>query len=360
MQPAVAAPRITSGGYSAIRASGFFQGTDSMRLLTLVPVGLLASSFGSAAIGGDPSARCGPQWIFGGGTPGTDLPVNACEFWDPDVAGPLPKRLIVGGKFTLADSLSGQAIAQWDGEQWRSIGVLPSGPGITNVNALAALPNGELVVAGTITKFGSTPIQKIIRWNGSEWLPLGAGVTGAGIYEVRGLLVTSGGDLIAGGTFSFAGSSNALNVARWNGTAWSPLGAGLDGVVNVLAEMPNGDILAGGSFPTVGNWPGTTLVRWDGNAWKGVPDAPTGTGSQIRSMEWIDDHRLVVGGEFAQAGSTPARNIAIWDGMTWSGMEDGVGGGVGPSVRVIQKLNDGTLLVAGTFDNAGQIGRAHV
>lgn len=320
----------------------------------LVSAGLWGCSFTSAAIAADPLARCGPQWIFGGGIAGTDRPVSACVFWDPDGSGPLPKRLIVGGTFTLADSLSSRSIAQWDGEQWRPIGVVPSGPIINSVNALATMPNGELVVAGTIN-FGSTPVQKIVRWNGSQWLPLGIGVGGAGNPEVRSVLVTSAGDLIAGGTFSYAGSSPALNVARWNGTAWSPLGAGLDGVVHVFAEMPNGDLLAGGSFRTVANAPMSTLARWDGNAWTAMPDAPSGSGAQIRSMEWIDDHRLVVGGEFTEAGSTAARNIAMWDGTDWSALDEGVDGGAGTSVRVLKKLMDGTLLVAGTFEVAGSI-----
>jgi len=317
--------------------------------------GLLACSSSSVAVGADPLARCGPQWIFGGGIAGTDLPVNACVFWDPDGPGPLTKRLIVGGEFTLADSLSSRAIAEWDGEQWQALGAVPSGPIISRVNALATLPNGELVVAGAITRLGSPPIQKIARWNGTQWLPLGTGVLGAGIYEVRSVLVTSAGDLIAGGTFSYAGSLPALNVARWDGTAWSPLGAGLDGVVHVFAEMPNGDVLAGGSFRTEANSPITTLARWDGNAWQAIPDAPSGSGAQIRSMEWIDDHRLVVGGEFTQAGSTAAHNIAMWDGTNWSALDEGVDGDASPSVRVLKKLKDGTLLVAGTFEIAGSI-----
>ena len=58
--------------------------------------------------------------------------------------------------------------------------------------------------------------------------------------------------LYVGGLFTLAGSNSALNVAKWDGVSYSPLGVGIlsgTGVYSLLV-MPNGDLIAGGSFIT--------------------------------------------------------------------------------------------------------------
>ena len=66
----------------------------------------------------------------------------------------------------------------------------------------------------------------IAAWNGSAWSALGAGISGHG--EVMALAV-SGNNLYAGGNFTSAGGVAATNIAKWNGSAWSALGSGIGG-----------------------------------------------------------------------------------------------------------------------------------
>ena len=61
------------------------------------------------------------------------------------------------------------------------------------------------------------------KWNGSAWSALGSGVDNS-VHA----LAMSGSDLYVGGDFSAAGGSSANRVAKWNGSAWSALGAGLN------------------------------------------------------------------------------------------------------------------------------------
>lgn len=56
------------------------------------------------------------------------------------------------------------------------------------------------------------------------------------------------GDVVAGGAFTTAGGVSANQVARWNGSAWSAIGAGTDGPVYAVAASPNGYLVASGSF----------------------------------------------------------------------------------------------------------------
>ena len=48
-------------------------------------------------------------------------------------------------------------------------------------------------------------------------------------------LAVSGTNLYAGGDFTRAGGLTANYIAKWNGSAWSALGSGMDGDVYALA-----------------------------------------------------------------------------------------------------------------------------
>ena len=59
------------------------------------------------------------------------------------------------------------------------------------------------------------------------------------------------GKLIAGGDFQISGCTWAANIASWDGSSWSPLGAGMNSPVYALAVYDN-KLIAGGFFTTAG------------------------------------------------------------------------------------------------------------
>src|SRR5207237_6507680 len=78
---------------------------------------------------------------------------------------------------------------------------------------------------------------------------------------------SDGTNLYVGGLFTSAGGVNATNIARWNGSAWSALGTGLNGPVRALLYKTN-TLYVGGSFTNVlGGINLTNLAAWDGGAW---------------------------------------------------------------------------------------------
>jgi len=80
--------------------------------------------------------------------------------------------------------------------------------------------------------------------------------------DVRALAVLPSGDLVAGGSFTTAGGVSASRIARWNGTAWSPLGTGMNSTVWALAALPSGDLVAGGQFTNAGGNVSAYFARW--------------------------------------------------------------------------------------------------
>ncbi|MFQ5599744.1 MAG: hypothetical protein ACE5G2_04230 [Candidatus Krumholzibacteriia bacterium] len=130
------------------------------------------------------------------------------------------------------------------------------------------------------------------------------------------------GGLIAGGDFTMAGGVVAYNIARWDGTSWSPLGTGMNDAVFTLA-VHEGDLIAGGWFTWAGGGFAAYIARWDGSSW-----SPLGSGlnGRVRAL-LVHDEKLIVGGDFSTAGGMPADEIAGWDGASWSPLGAGFAGG---------------------------------
>jgi hypothetical protein len=235
-------------------------------------------------------------------------------------------ELVAGGNFTTAGGNDAFGIATWDGTFWSPLGIgteAPNSPVAQTsgyVFATAAAPNGDIYAAGTILDAGGLDVNRIARWDGVAWSPLDAGVSGdPSGNAVFALLVLPNGDLIVGGQFATAGETPASGIARWDGKSWSALGTGMSNTtgsssVNSLAVMPNGDLIAGGWFDTAGGLSANGIARWDGAAW-----SPLGaglTGGQfytiVKSLLILPNGDIVAAGSFASAGGLPAANIARW------------------------------------------------
>jgi hypothetical protein len=170
--------------------------------------------------------------------------------------------VVAGGTFLNAGGSPASGIARFDGSGWLPLpGTVGEGVN-TRVRSLAAMDDGSVVVGGFFSVAGGVAASNIARWSpvgGGTWAPMGAGLSN----EVWGLRVLRSGTLMAGGDFVTDGAGGgALNrIARWDGTGWQPLGAGANGRVRSVTgtNLTHLDtIVAGGEFTTAG---GATAVR---------------------------------------------------------------------------------------------------
>jgi hypothetical protein len=179
------------------------------------------------------------------------------------------------------------------------------------VYAIEPLATGDVVAGGAFTAGGSTTLNHIGRLAFGAWSPLANGTNG----PVKTIRALPNGDLVVGGAFSSA-TIVAEKIARWNGTAWSPLGSGMSPsgtssygpAVEAITLLPNGDLLAGGDFTGAGGASGTAnLARWNGTSWSAV--ASSGSLGDARTVEFpytftmSADGSLFVGGGFTAIGS---------------------------------------------------------
>ena len=134
--------------------------------------------------------------------------------------------------------------------------------------------NGDLIAGGSFSNSGSTPVNGVAKWNGTEWLPLGEGLDG-GAYE----LVEFENQLIAIGNFSQSGSGNTAcrYVAAWNGTTWEDLDGGLiggnNGARKVLVYYDQ--LFIAGDFESAGGLASSNIVKWTSTGWEALPGINT-------------------------------------------------------------------------------------
>lgn len=259
---------------------------------------------------------------------------QAITTWDPDGAGPLGLHVVVAGAFgTDAIKLIDPATNQ----------MTNSGIGAeANVIAVTVL-GGDLIAAGIFTAAGGVPASNIARYDGTSWTPLGQGISG----PVLDLLVLPNGDLIAGGSFVMAGGSPADCVARWDGTTWSAMGTGLNQRVESLARLANGDVIAGGLFTMAGTATANRVAKWDGTSWSGLGGGMSS--GLVRVLQELPNGDLIAGGSFQFAGGVPGSGYARWNGSGWSSLP--LGAGV-PLPNDLTLAPNGDLLVVGSIGTA--------
>ncbi|MGE0482327.1 MAG: hypothetical protein AB7Q17_17860 [Phycisphaerae bacterium] len=181
--------------------------------------------------------------------------------------------LIAAGGFDYANTTPARNMAAWDGLEWHAVP-----PGFAGaVYALARVETSAgpvLYAGGSFEPSVAQPGRRIAAWDGSAWSALRAGLGTARVHSVRALCPFDDGrgpGLFAGGLFDFAGDVEVRNLARWDGTAWTPVGGGTDGRVDALAAFdPDGvgpyhaTLFVGGAFRGVegGARPAAFLAAW--------------------------------------------------------------------------------------------------
>ncbi|MBX3464141.1 MAG: hypothetical protein KF830_13285 [Planctomycetes bacterium] len=293
--------------------------------------------------------------------------------------------LVAGGVFAAAGGVPADRIARWDGSAWSSIGTGFVGDA---VRALASMPNGDIVAAGQLVSAASSSgTYGLQRYDGVTWRHV-PGLDAVAYPVVTRVVTLANGNLALFGSFSvgsvpgevaiwhaatatmqllpkpvggttccllaasngelwIGGASNATqpSLARWNGTAWSPV-AGAPGNILTLAEDGAGRVIVGANPTTP--WPNTHAAsRYDGVAWQSL--GGTTPPPIVQAIVELSNGDVVVGGRFSTFRGVAANNLARWNGTSWSAIGPGVDG----EVRALAALPGDGFVVAGLFAQAG-------
>lgn len=300
-------------------------------LRTLLPAVLLSVALAAAAAPGPESGPSNVFWDDEAANPGLN---ERTESLAADGVG----NVYLGGSFTVANGVTVNRAAQWDGSDWSILG-----PGsLTSVYSMTTDPQGNVYFAGEFDGEGLPPFG-VLKWDGSHCTMFAPGV-----YGVRALALDNSGNLYAGGAFTLAGDVPVNRVAKWDGAAWSALGSGMEQTVVALAADAVGNLYAGGGFTAAGGVPAAFVAKWDGAAWSGLGD---GVGAVARALAVDEEGNLYAGGDFTTAGGRAASHVAKWDGSSWSPLGPGLNG----QVVALAFDGAGALYAGGTFTTAGGV-----
>lgn len=152
-----------------------------------------------------------------------------------------------------------------------------------------------------------------------------------------GQLITHEGALIARGLGGLAiNGVPVLGLARWDGTTWTALDAGLGATAFSPVSIASfqGRIYATGlaSAP----FDSRNGRIWDGASWSDWPGTPSPNGFQRPGALFaLPDGKLLVGGEFIRFPDTPTgavvvRKVAYWDGSSYQMLSESQFGPTAP------------------------------
>ena len=161
-------------------------------------------------------------------------------------------QLVAGGDFWgMEGNYNLHYLARWDGSTWSSFSASGNDEIDGFVKAIAVY-RGELYIGGSFWSIGGKPIEKMARWDGVEWQPVGEEVWSALIYGsgVSSFAVYNGA-LYISGSLHLGAPWWTDGIMRWDGASWSTCGAGLNNSVIELKTIDNGileKLYAGGAF----------------------------------------------------------------------------------------------------------------
>ena len=208
-------------------------------------------------------------------------------------------ELYAVGPFSMINGLPCQGVAKRVGNGWECVGEL-------NCSACLVADiiryQDRLVISGSIA-FGSNPYHHIMQYMNGSWVPVGPG----GIYgglSGGGQLAVFQGELYVGGLIPLSAGNAGFAIQKWNGSAWSQVG-------------------------------------------EGVQDETGGAVENIKVKDLlVHDGKLYVCGGFTYAGHVYAPRIATWDGIEWCS----IGGDFGENEVTAMAFYNDTLYIACGLD----------
>ena len=234
------------------------------------------------------------------------------------------------------------------------------GTGVTGgaVNCMAKAPDGSIYVGGNFTSAGGVAnTAYLAKWNGTAFESVVAGLNA----YVSDIVITADGSLYFSGGFTDAGGVAAADrIAKLTGSTVTALGTGVgNNYVFCLALGPDGSLYAGGNFTTAGGVANATgIAKWTGSAWvaMGTGVHTNAVNIDVEDITVGNDGSVYIGGEFTDAGSVAnTAYMAKWNGTAWVSL-----GVFDALVKSLATGKDGSIYASGDFTTAGSVAAARI
>jgi hypothetical protein len=344
-------------------------GTDSLNLvasaLEATPGGLYVGGKFTDA-GGLPNADRIAKWngsTWSAVSSSTEQ-ITSGEVFAIAVSG---SKVYAGGTFT-AGTAGASNLAVWNGTSWTPFCIPPT-KSIGNVKALQIIGQ-TLYVGGDFQDGAGVPTADyLLACDLASGVPRATTVLNGFSGPVKALAATSDGRLYAGGRFANLENIPAAdNIVYRDGGGWHAMGStgggacgcALDAYVRGLAASGTNVFVGTEGANVAGIAQADHVAKWDGSAWSAMGANSAGTDGWFPPTTNIYDltsfgSNVFATGTFQNAGGDlRADNIAWFDGTEWkpvgsNGAGNGPWVGEGSALAVVDRL----LYAAGNFTSAG-------
>ncbi len=268
-------------------------------------------------------------------------------------------KIIVGGDFTIYNSLSQMRIARLLSDGSNDVNFNVGSGANASIRSIAIQNDGKIIFGGSLTSYNGVSKSRLARINSDGTIDpsfnTGTGVDG---FYVNSIAIQSDGKIIIGGSFDYYNGISRPNIARLNTDGSLDLsfniGTGTGSNVQIVRIQNDGKIIIAGTFSTYNGLNCNNIIRINPN---GTMDnsfnaGTTGFNSYISSTLLQDDQKILIGGGFGIVNGIVRNRIARLntDGSLDFTFDPGIGI-VGQHVLAISMLSNGKIIIGGEFSS---------
>lgn len=272
-------------------------------------------------------------------------------------------KILLGGNFTRVNGVPRDRVARLhpDGSLDLSLSAsINDGPSDL-VSAVAAQPDGSILLGGYFLKVNGQPRNGLARLNPDGSLDKGFAPRVAG-SAVSSVIVQPDGRILLGGTFSAVNGSLHYNIARLNadGSLDTGFNAGVSnedfaGLGSVTLQ-PDGKILLSGDFTLVNGQPRDDFARL--NADGSLDEGFTASARFAASVCVQPDGKILLGGGFSLVNGSYRGYVARLNAD--GSLDPGFVAHPNGRVNAITVQADGRVLLGGEFTRVNDVDRDHL
>jgi hypothetical protein len=275
-------------------------------------------------------------------------------------------NLYVGGKFSDAGgNENADFLARWDGTNWSALGASTPNDALRDIEVIN---DNEILIGGLFTRVGTVDgTRHIARWDGTAWQKIGDTPLTSYLLNIEH---SRNGNIYISGHF-FPGGGGLGGVAKLVGNDWVWLGSGLTDLywpIKALSvdDRAETDVLFVGAYGRDASVRSQSLTSWNGSSWSMIDFGFQGI---IRDLKFDPHFGLLIAGNF-ESDNSFATGFGVYVKDTLYGIgdsnNDGTGSAAGnrySSHEAIISTSDGKIYVGGNFfsianvSNTGNLAR---